>query len=451
MHIRRSDGDDVTFSHTTPNDNPTISPSRRPSTRYDRHVKDEEFGNGIEGVADEDLGTRPEEPQHVESRRKCFFSFVFNENKGSLMNAMIIMVLGAYKVKLGHEMKDEEELRDGAYTICAVMLFITAISMISYCDYLNPVPNIVVMEMVKRAQKIVQIPAFYCELFMYIPLIIIHSTVKDFKNLPIMPPAGFMYIPALNVIAIRSLRAAASETMASTAEQHQEEVLPNRLSEANMKLRNVALFQLNICVVTRSMNLMAAISCSNSLPFTPGLLLWIDFTLLPASAIAIYIGRHTTAELEEANRAISCQMCLSIFLRAGIQAIALAVMHFLFKRPIFSAFIFFQIFSLIDKSVLRLVNQSMYCFFAGIVGVSIGINLMMLKFFMNFFTSTVEEPSDLRHLAISVGVGCLAMLVNCVPLPECVVRTRPIDEELGARDRDNSLELGSLDSFMLGV
>ena len=169
---------------------------------------------------------------------------------------------------------------------------------------------------------------------MYVTLIIItlcvghgHGHTHALHIFPIMPPAGSMFILALNVIAIRSLRAAAaasSEAMASAGEE--EEVVAHNRSAAeqeaavNMKLRKVALFQLNIYVVTRSMNLMAAITSSNSLPFTSGLLLWIDLTLIPTSVMAISIGRHTDAELEESDRAISCQMWLSIGMRAGIQA-----------------------------------------------------------------------------------------------------------------------------------
>ena len=429
MHIGRSNGDDdAAFSHTSPNDNPTICPSRRPSTRDGGHVEDdEELGGGIEGVEDE-------EPQHAAIvRRKSFFSFAFNANKGSFVSAVIITVLGVYKLKLGHDMKDDEELREGAYTICAVMLFVAAISMISYCDYLNPDPNIVMLPMVKRAQEIVQIPAFFCELFMYILLIIIHSTVKEFKNLPIMPPAGFMYIPILKLIAIRSF-AAGSETLAT-----------------NMKLRKVAQFQLIMFLVTRGMNLMAEITPSNSLPFTPGLLLWADLTLVPASAIAIYIGRHTDVELHDAERPICRQMWLSVLLRAGIQAVALAVMLFTYKRPIFSALIFSKLFGLIDKPVLRSVNRSTCCILAGIAAVSIGIHFIMLKYFMKLLTAAVEEPSDWRHLAISLGVGCLGTLVNFVPLPECVASTQPPDEELGAGDQADPLELGSVNSFMSAV
>ena len=196
---------------------------------------------------------------------------------------------------------------------------------------------------------------------------------------------------------------------------------------------------------------MAAITGSNSLPFTSGLLLWIDLTLIPTSAMAISIGRHTDAELEESDRAISCQMWLSIGMRAGIQAIALAVMLFTYKRPIFNIFICLQVFSLIDKTVLRSVNRSMSCIFAGIVAVSIGIHFMMLKYFMKFLTSAAaEEPSDWRHFAISVAVGCLGLMVNFVPLPKCAVRMQPIDEELGTPDRADSLE-PVLDSLVSAV
>ena len=300
---------------------------------------------------------------------------------------------------------------------------------------------------------------------MYVTLIIIimecvgHGHIHALHIFPIMPPpAGFMFILALNVIAIRSLRAAAaasSEAMASAGEE--EEVVAHNRSAAeqeaavNMKLRKVAQFQLIIYVVTRSMNLMAAITGSNSLPFTSGLLLWIDLTLIPTSAMAISIGRHTDAELEESDRAISCQMWLSIGMRAGIQAIALAVMLFTYKRPIFSTFVCLQVFSLIDKTVLGSVNRSMSCIFAGIVAVSIGIHFMMLKYFMKFLTSAAaEEPSDWRHFVISVAVGCLGLMVNFVPLPKCAVRMQPIDEELVAPDRADSLE-PVLDSLVSAV
>ena len=298
---------------------------------------------------------------------------------------------------------------------------------------------------------------------MYVTLIIIimecvgHGHIHALHIFPIMPPpAGFMFILALNVIAIRSLTAtaaASSQSMASAGEEEEEEVAHNRSAAeqeaaVNMKLRKVALFQLNIYVVTRSMNLMAAITGSNSLPFTSGLLLWIDLTLIPTSAMAISIRRHTA---EEWDRAISCQMWLSIGMRAGIQAIALAVMLFAYEIPIFSPFICLQVFSLIDKTVLRSVNRSMSCIFAGIVAVSIGIHFMMLKYFMKFLTSAAaEEPSDWRHFAISVAVGCLGLMVNFIPLSKCAVRMQPIDEELGAPDRADSLE-PVLDSLVSAV
>ena len=414
----------------------------------------------LDGLGIDDGDEEMEPGTRRRKRRKCcfFFFFIFfalDAHRDSFVTVMIVMVLGVRKVALGHGIKDTDELRDGAYTICAAMLFIIAISISSYCDYLNPAPNVVVMAMVKPARKIVERPSIYCEIFMYIPLIIIHyvghtKAANDFKILPIMPPAGFMYILALKLVAIRSLRAAASDDTMATTDQ---EVARNRSAAeqeaaANMKLRKVAQFQLIIYVVTRSMNLMAAITGSNSLPFTSGLLLWIDLTLIPTSAMAISIRRHTA---EEWDRAISCQMWLSIGMRAGIQAIALAVMLFAYEIPIFSPFICLQVFSLIDKTVLGSVNRSMSCIFAGIVAVSIVIYFMMLKYFMKFLTSAAaEEPSDWQHFAISVAVGCLGLMVNFIPLPKCAVRMQPIDEELGAPDRADSLE-PVLDSLVSAV
>ena len=90
---------------------------------------------------------------------------------------------------------------------------------------------------------------------MYVTLIIIimecvgHGHIHALHIFPIMPPpAGFMFILALNVIAIRSLTAtaaASSQSMASAGEEEEEEVAHNRSAAeqeaaVNMKLRKVA-------------------------------------------------------------------------------------------------------------------------------------------------------------------------------------------------------------------
>ena len=55
-------------------------------------------------------------PEEAENARFFFFA-LDDAYRDSFVSVMIVMVA------LGHDIKDEDELRDGAYTISAVMLF----------------------------------------------------------------------------------------------------------------------------------------------------------------------------------------------------------------------------------------------------------------------------------------------------------------------------------------
>ena len=127
VQIRCSDDDDVKFYDTTQNVNPAISPSQRTGMTHDivdiEVVENEEVGD-VQGVTEEGNGG-----QHV---GMSFISFALDGNKDSFVSAMMVVaVFGVRKFALSHEIQqDGDEWRDSVCTMCALVLFIAAITIL---------------------------------------------------------------------------------------------------------------------------------------------------------------------------------------------------------------------------------------------------------------------------------------------------------------------------------
>ena len=242
-------------------------------------------------------------------------------------------------------------------------------------------------------------------------------------------------------------------------------------------------FQLTVNVAALTINFIAAMSAGD-VPLTAVQLLWVNLIMDTLGALALATERPTDALLERppikvVDPLISNVMWRNILSQASYQVIVLLVLQFrgeellglkhhndaekdaadkINKTVIFNAFVFCQLFNEVNARKLEEKNVFKGIFtswlFAGIVGISIVFQVIIVQF-LNNFASTVGL--DLKYWLISVLIGSvswpLAFVIKFIPVPKkpiLVIKTRrlkkkkkPQTQESEGQNIDESLEKGS--------